>query len=516
MQKSSNQESAANSSLSPETIRTMLNSLPASQRLFIRREVARLSPGGLAGLMSETYETPAHIQLLDSWLVDSAYGRRPRIVVTMPPRHGKSYLCSHVFPAWYVGTFPTRRIILASYEADFAAQWGRKARDLLEDQGKSVFGVSVSQGSSAASRWDVKGKPGGMQTAGVGGPITGKGADVLLIDDPVKNADQADSAGYRDMMKEWFRSVAYTRLEPKGSIIVIQTRWHEDDLAGWILNDLAKKEAWDVINFPAIADAEDVTGRKPGDALWPSRFSRERLKVIEETVGSRWWQALYQQRPSPAEGNIFKREWFREFREQDDLYVTDKGSCRISDCWRFGTADLATSVKESADYTAIASWAVTTRGEALLLDVRRERLAGPDIIPALRATMARWELDWMGVESAGFQTAIVQMARREGLTVKPIRPRGDKVSRAHAASARFDAGLVAFRAGATWRNDLEEEMLRFPTGKHDDQVDAVVYGVNEIGRRAVGLDGDAGKAPDPVVAAKVVDDEWNEERLWST
>jgi hypothetical protein len=211
-------------------------------------------------------------------------------------------LTSQYFPAWYLGVFPDRRIILASYEADFAASWGRKARDILEEYGPSLFGVGVRRGSSAANRWDLEGKTGGMETAGIGGPITGKGANLLIIDDPVKNPAEALSPLYRQKAWDWYASAAYTRLEPDAAIVVIQTRWHPEDLAGRIVAQASKGgEPFEILNLPALAEQGDILGRQPGEALWPERFPAERLAEIRQTQGERWFVSLYQQRPEFAQ-----------------------------------------------------------------------------------------------------------------------------------------------------------------------------------------------------------------------
>ena len=272
---------------------------------------------GLALVASNyQYQIPNHINLLNEKLQEIAFGDTKRLMVFLPPRHGKSMLVSHYFPAWYLGMFPDKRVILTAYEADFAATWGRRARDVLNEYGNTVFGIEVNNKSSAANRWDIKGHSGGMVTAGVGGPITGKGADILIIDDPVKNAEEANSQTYRDKTWEWYQSTAYTRLEPNGSIILIMTRWHEDDLAGRILHQIEqdKGEHWEIINLPAIAEDHDILGRNIGEPLWPGRYDLNELERIKYTTGSYWWSALYQQRPQPPEGGLLKRSWIKYYQ----------------------------------------------------------------------------------------------------------------------------------------------------------------------------------------------------------
>jgi predicted phage terminase large subunit-like protein len=416
----------------------------------------------------------------------------------MPPRHGKSEFTSKYFPAWYLGTFSDRRVILTSYEADFAASWGRKVRDILDEAGPEYFGVSVRPDSSAADRWDVVGHDGGMNTAGVGGPITGKGAHLLLIDDPVKNAEEANSPTYREKAWEWFKSTAYTRLEPGAAIILIQTRWHEDDLAGKVLSHAkATGEAWDVLNLSAVAGKDDPLGRAPGAALWPARYDEVALAKIKLAIGSYWFAALYDGSPQPAEGNKFKRPWFRYWKADGDLYrLMDASgsvvrSVRARDCRRFGTADLAVSLRTSADYTVLGAWAVTPESDLILLDLIRARLEEPDIIRQALGLYRRHDLAYLAVEANGVQLGIVQtmrrgtlddtgLARGDGMAIRGITNSTDKVSRASTAIVRCEAGQVYFPWGAAWLGDYETELLGFPMATHDDQVDMTSLAANDV------------------------------------
>jgi predicted phage terminase large subunit-like protein len=419
-----------------------------------------------------------HLAAIDDLLVDAARGGQ-RIAISVPPRHGKSELVSRYFPAWYVGSYPDRRVILAGYEADFAAGWGGKARDLLEMHA-DVFGVRVRADSAARHRWEIAGHDGGMLTAGVGGPLTGRGADVLIIDDPIKNAEEAHSQTYRDRAWDWYRSVAYTRLEPNASVIIIATRWHEDDLIGRLL--AAELDAWRVLSLPALAEEDDPLGRLPGDPLWPARYPAEALDGTRRVVGAYWWSAQYQQRPSPAGGGVFKREWFRTFEETASAYRLNGRLISKARCRRFCTVDLAVSTATSADYTVIATWAVTPTKDLLLLDLDRRRMEAPDIVPALKAAHARSRPMFLGVERSGFQLSIVQEARRAGLPIRELKPDADKLSRAIPAAARMEGGQVAWREGAAWQAELEGELLGFPNARHDDIVDVLAYAVSQLTR----------------------------------
>ncbi|PZR80339.1 MAG: hypothetical protein DLM65_08500 [Candidatus Aeolococcus gillhamiae] len=443
---------------------------------------AALSPASLALAVDRRYEVPPHLELLDSAIVE-AVATGGRLLVEMPPRHGKSELCSHYTPAWFVGTHPEKRVMLASYEADFAAGWGRKARDVLEQHGSNLFGVEVRADSAAAARWDLRDHAGGMVTAGVAGAITGRGADLLIIDDPVKSVEESESDTYRDRVWEWWRGTALTRLEPGGSVIVIMTRWHEDDLAGRLLS--GGDASWHVLRLPALAEEGDLLSREPGEALWPARYDADMLARRREEMGTRLFSAEYQQEPVPAGGSIFRREWFRYYRPvADGAFVLDGGVYVAgADCRRVMTCDLAVSTKTSADYTVLACWAVTKANQLLLLDLQRSRMEGPDIVPALRRMYESWHPATVGIESVAFQLSIVQEARRAGLPVRELKPDRDKVSRALTAAARMEGAGVFFRAGAPYLGDLEAELLRFPAGRHDDMVDVLSYAIAEVTQR---------------------------------
>lgn len=407
-----------------------------------------------------------HLLLLNRKLVDVAAGRIKRLAVFMPPRHGKSELISRYFPAWYLGAFPDKRIILASYEADFAATWGRKARNILEEHGQQLFGVEVSRESSAASRWDLAGHEGGMVTAGVRGPITGRGAHVAIIDDPVKNDQEAHSQTHRDAVWDWYRATFSTRLQDNGAIILVMTRWHEDDLAGRLLKAMGEGgEKWEVLKLPAIAEEDDPLGRQPGEPLCPELFPLPALESIRDRLGSYWWAALYQQRPAPPGGTVFKRAWFR---------IVD-GPPPGLNYVRFW--DLATSTRETADWTAGARVGVDQDGKLYIVDMVREKLEWPD---TRRLIVATAQVDGrgtrIGVEKVAFQLAAWQDLMREpgllGHAVEPVPVDRDKVLRAQPWAARAEAGKVYLVRGS-WNADFLSEVEAFPHGQHDDQVDAV-------------------------------------------
>jgi predicted phage terminase large subunit-like protein len=409
---------------------------------------------------------PPHLTLINNLLLRIARGSLSRLLVSLPPRHGKSEMISKYFPAWYLGTFPDRRVILTSYEADFAAQWGRRARDLLEEYGK-VFPdpITVSSDSSAANRWDITGRAGGMTTAGVGGPITGKGGHLIVIDDPVKNAEQASSPTYREKAWEWYQSTLYTRLEPGGALILMMTRWNQGDLAGKIIEEMNNGgERWETVNLPAIAEPGDMLHRAPGTPLWPDRFSLADLDRIRRTVGSYHWAALYQQRPTPQEGGMFKRQWF----EIVDDYPRH---CRAVRRW-----DLAASVQKG-DWTSGLKLGILD-GVCYVIDLQhvRENPAGVEALVRQTAagdgiaTMIRMEQE---PGSSGVNT-IDNYARRVlvGYNFKGVPSTGPKEVRAQPVSAAAEAGNVKLVRGP-WNGVFLDEVSMFPNGDHDDIVDVL-------------------------------------------
>lgn len=245
----------------------------------------------------------SHIDAIDRAIMDTIRRRSaPILVIEAPPRHGKSELVSRYLPAWFLGRFPDKRVLLAAYGAGFARQWGRKARELLEEHGPSLFGVAVRGDLRSASEWGLVGREGGMVTSGVGGPMTGRGADLLIIDDPIKNSQQSDSETIRDSLWDWWQSTASTRIEPGGCAILIATRWNVDDLSGRLIRDSESGNGQKVsrLRLPALAEEHDVLGRSFGAALWPERYSSEYLERQRQALNPAWWQALYQQRPAAA------------------------------------------------------------------------------------------------------------------------------------------------------------------------------------------------------------------------
>jgi len=441
------------------------------QKKIILEALALQSPIGLALLDEPVYEVPKHLELLNQNLMDVVNGKIERLAVFMPPRHGKSELCSKYFPAWYLGTHPEDRIILSSYEADFAASWGQKVRDIFKEY-KDLYGVIVNDRSAARNRWDIAGHRGGMATAGVGGPITGKGAEILIIDDPVKNAEQANSPTYREKAKDWYRSTAFTRLTPTGKVILIQTRWHEDDLGGWLIDDAP--DDWTVLSLPGIStpDIPDALDRSPGEALWPELWTREKLLERKRVLGEYWFSAMYQQVPQPPEGGILKRSWIQYYDPKEKKGFLSNSSTYTG--W-----DLAISEKETADYTTSCTAKYSPLdGNVYILDWTRDHLTFPEQQQGVIKQHQRWETDLIGIETVAYQAALPQSLRNHMLPIKGISRIKDKVTRITSAFTAFEQGQVFLPMDHPLIHEFENEYVHFPTGTHDDLLDATEIAIS--------------------------------------
>lgn len=391
----------------------------------------------------------------------------------IPPRHGKSVFISQYFPAWYLALHPEKRIILISYEADFAASWGRKARDVFE-RTKDLHRRSIREDVSSSTRWETT-YGGGMTTAGIGGPITGKGADVLIIDDPIKNVEEANSRSKREKVWDWFLSTAYTRLEPGGVLILVMSRWHEDDLAGKILKEMkGGGEKWEVLRLPALAEENDPLGRKVGEALWPEKFPTSSLLVIKQTIGSYWFQALYQGNPVPEEGAIFKREWLRFYY----AIPTDLEEIVIS--W-----DMAFKDASESSYVVGEVWG--RKGiQYYLLDLVRGHWDFTETLRICKEIAKKWyNYSRIIIEEKANGVAVLNVLRREIPKVVGYTPTESKESRAYAVTPLWEAGnvLIPDKSIAWWVDDFITELLAFPRGEHDDQVDAMTQALLNFEKR---------------------------------
>jgi len=375
-------------------------------------------------------------------------------MIFMPPRHGKSELASRRFPAWYLGHHPTRHVISASYNSDLSTDFGREVRNLMAspDYGDVFPGVRLRADSKAAERMNTE-QGGAYFAAGVGTATTGRGAHLGNIDDPFKDREDADSETQREKVWNWYRSTFFTRLMPGGAIVLTLTRWHEDDLAGRLLDQDGRVEdggQWHVLDLPAIS--------KDGKALWPEWYDIGALNRIKATIGPREWSALYQQQPQPDEGTFFQRAWFKE-------------SVKPADLRYYGTSDYAVT-DGGGDYTVHRIWGICPRGNIHRVDGWRGQTSSDVWIEKKIDLIAKYKpLAWFG-EGGVIQKAVEPMLRRRMIERKTfcrlewLPSVADKPTRARSFQAQAAMGKVYFEPGA----DLSE-FLVFPAGKHDDDVD---------------------------------------------
>jgi predicted phage terminase large subunit-like protein len=427
-------------------------------------ELAQNSLRHFAPAVYPSFKAPRHLRMLVHELEALERGDHDRLIVTMPPRHGKSLLTSAIFPSWFIGRHPESSIIAASYGQELASDFGRRVKAIVTDLAfRSIFpNVRLLEDSQATHRLGTI--QGGLYFAvGAGGALTGRGGDLIVLDDPIKNREEAESDTARRSLQGWFESVLYPRLEPGGRIALIQTRWHEADLCGWLLSE-HKSENWRVVNLPALAETDDPLGRAEGEALWPARYPLETLERIREAIGSAAWLSLYQQRPQAAEGGIFKRDWWRSFDpddQQEPLRITL-------------SLDTAFSAKQSADYSVCETFAECADGY-YLLHVWRGRVEFPRLIAIVNELADQWNPHALLIEDAASGQSLIQALRASTiLPVIPVKHQSrSKEARAAAASPMVEAGRVFLPREAPWLPAFLDELSSFPNGAHDDQVDAL-------------------------------------------
>lgn len=423
-----------------------------------------------------------HLTIIADELVRIAAGEERFVVVSMPPRHGKTEQLSRWGMAWMLGRAPWLRVMLASYEASFAATHGQEARDRLASTGEwfaAIHGhpVEIDEGRSSRNDWRLKGHPnGGMVTAGIGGALTGKGANVLVIDDPVKNAAEAYSATIRDAHWRWWETTARTRLEPGGSALVVMTRWHDDDIAGRLLRN--DPDLWREVRIPAICDdpANDPLGRAADEAAWPAQWPADRLAAIRKAVGSVAWQALYQGRPTAEGGDVFRTEWWQHYHTPPSVEKADV----IYASW-----DMTFKGKDTSDWVVGQVWA-RYGARYYLLDQVRARMGFTATLEAVEALDEAWPVAAHLIEDAANGPAIIDAVRERVSGVVAIRPDGSKEARARAVAPLVEAGNVYVPAPDRhpWVADFLTELAGFPRAVHDDQVDAMSQALRRLHRAA--------------------------------
>lgn len=424
-------------------------------------EIARNDLAVYASMMWPEFQLAPHHRLIVDELERVDRGRCDRLMISLPPRHGKTMLVQF-FAAWFLGRHPGRSVITTSYGAELAEDSGRRIRGLVNSPlHHAIFpNCRTVNDSNAAHRFGLI-AGGNFFAVGAGGVLTGRGADLLLIDDPIKSREQAYSSAERRSLQAWYGSTAYTRLQPGGAVILIQTRWHQDDLAGWLLREHTF-ENWRVVSLPATAEPGDPLGRGEGAPLWPERFSRNDLDRIRAAVGSAAWASLYQQRPTLDEGAVFKRQWWRSYTNQP----THHQRLILS-------LDTAFKAKKSADYSVIEIWGEGQDGY-YLLHVWRERVEFPALKKQVVLFAENWKPNAVLVEDAASGQSLLQALQSETrLPVLGVKPLGDKLARAAAVSPLIESGRVFFPASAGWLADFMDEVSSFPASPHDDMVDCL-------------------------------------------
>jgi predicted phage terminase large subunit-like protein len=410
------------------------------------------------------YKVGPHHRRLAKIFEDIANGKKRRVIVNIAPRHGKSEMISYLAPAWFLGKYPHKKVIMASHTADLAVNFGRRVRNLVgSDPYKDIFPqVELQSDSKSASRWGTNFQ-GEYFAIGVGGALAGRGADLFIIDDP--HSEQDAKTGRPDVFLpawEWFQSGPLQRLMPGGSIIIVMTRWSKLDLTGMIVNQMGKEEdvdQWEIVEFPAILN------EKP---LWGDFWSLEELLGKKAGMDPRYWQAQYMQNPVSEEGALLKREWWQIWEKDDPP------NCEFT----IMSLDAAQETNNRADYNALTTWGVffneeTNNYNIILLNAIKKRMEFPDLKKLVLEEFKEWEPDAFVVEKKSNGAALYQELRRMGVPVGEFTPgKGqDKISRVNAVSDLLASGIV-WAPDRRWAKEVIEECNDFPSGTNDDLVDS--------------------------------------------
>ena len=431
-----------------------------------KKELARESFLPFVNDMWSAFIAGRHHKIMAEAFERVASGDLKRLIINMPPRHTKSEFASFLFPAWYLGKFPEKKIIQTAHTAELAVGFGRKVRNLVGSPDyQRIFQTKLSTDSKAAGRWNTN-KGGEYFAIGVGGAVTGKGADVLIIDDPhsEQEAMQGNPAVY-DRVYEWYSSGPRQRLQPGGSIVLVMTRWSTRDLTGQIIeNSIAREgDEWEIIELPAIMPS--------GNPLWPEFWKKEELESIKAEIPVSKWEAQYQQNPTSEEGAIVKREmwkiWEKDYPPQCDFIIQS---------W-----DTAFEKSNRADYSACTTWGVFHHpnesgdliANLIILDAFRDRMEFPELKRTAYEMYKEWSPDALIVEKKAAGAPLIYEMRQIGIPVSEYTPSkgSDKIARVNAISDLFASGLV-WCPNKRWAEEVMEELASFPNGSHDDLVDS--------------------------------------------
>ena len=426
---------------------------------------------------------------LDAFLADVVAKKSPRLMLAMPPRHGKSELASRRFPAYTFGRYPDLSIIGTSYGADLASRMNRDIQRIMETpeyaavfpetrlSGKNIRTTASGSYLRNSDIFEIVGHAGSYRSAGVGGGITGMGGDIVIVDDPFKDRAEADSSTIRRSVWEWYTSTLYTRLAPGGGILIINTRWHMDDLSGRLLEAERMNEGdhWRIVNFPAIAE-HDEPHRRAGEALHPERYPLDQLLAIKKAIGTRDWEALYQQHPTPDGGNIFKKEWIKFWTpstlpEHFDQMVIS---------W-----DMTFKDGDDTDFVVGQVWG-RKGADRFLIDQTRARMGFTDTLAAFKALAAKYpQAQRKLIEDKANGPAVIDALKHSVSGIIAVNPDGSKTARAHAITTLFEAGNVYIPDPqvCSWSKDYIAELTQFPGAAHDDQVDATTQALRDMERR---------------------------------
>ena len=436
-------------------------------RRKVEQENARANfMGFVKSMWPEFVEGPHHIKIAQKFQ-KFLTGKNQRLIVNMPPRHTKSEFASFLFPAWMIGQNPRLKIIQATHTGELAIRFGRKVRNLMNTKEyKGVFpDVTLRTDNQAAGRWETN-LGGEYFAAGVGGAITGRGADLLIIDDPHSEQDALSDTAM-DNAYEWYTSGPRQRMQPGGSIVIVMTRWSDKDLTGNLVKKMGdlKADKWDIIEFPAILEDDDEEKRKP---IWPKYWKLNELDKVKASLVPTKWSAQWQQNPTYDGTSIIKREWWNIWEKEDPPECA----------FKIQSYDTAFSKKETADYSAITTWGVFYPDEGkethlILLNARKGRWDFPELKQVAKEELNLYNPEAVMIEAKASGTPLIQELRRFGVYATAFSPnRGmDKHVRLNSVAPIFEAGHV-WRPNMDWAEEVQEECASFPYGEHDDLVDA--------------------------------------------